>query len=1198
MWINRSLELTFVLGFALSMFAQSDRGTITGTIADPAGAVVANANIEVRNLETGAMYTAGTTTTGNYTVAQLPVGTYELSVNVPGFKRYLRQGLTVLATQTLRIDVALEVGSNTESVTVTAEASLLKTESGEMSHNVSINALDNLPVLGIGDAASASNGSGLRNPYSVLNVLPASNFQPDSSIRLNGLPSNTEDFRIEGQSSNIGLWVVQSWAQPSVDAIQEVAIETSNYAAEYGQAGGGVFNVTMKSGTNQFHGSTYDYLVNTALNAGVPFTNNGDGQLLRPPIHQNDYGFSLGGPVWIPKVYDGHDKTFFFFNFEQFRENQLINNVPITVPTLEMRNGNFSQILTGRSLGTDPFGRNILENTIYNPTTDRVVNGQIERDPFPGNIIPASMMDPVAQKIQSYIPLPNQPGLINNYLTSYSNPRVSSVPSLKMDRYLGSKAKLSGYWSLMSLNTPENDGLPPPITSARGIKVVTNTARINFDYTISPTLLLHLGAGYMNNNYLEDRGNYDPGTTIGLTGTYNPNLFPTIMGLSGAQGGMSATMGPDTHLQVQNLKPTANVSLTWVRDNHTYKFGGEMIVDGYVNTNETYTTPWMVFSPNETGLPALNGVGLPGTVGFGYSSFYLGLVDSGYVAAASRTRLGRHALSGFAQDSWKVTPKFTIDYGLRYDFQTYLKADDGLFPTVSPSTPNPAAGGYPGATIFEGYGPGRCQCEFAHNYPFAFGPRLGIAYQFMPKTVLRLGAGVSYGQTPGNDYQSYDFANSPYSTSSYGYPAYVMGQGVPYSVTFPNFNPGQLPLPGTLASPLGLIDQNAGRPPRIFQWSLGLQREITPDFVVEAAYVGNRGAWWVANYMVNDNELTPQILAAHGLSLNNPTDLKLLGSPINSPMAEAMGFSTPPYVGFPAGASVAQSLRPYPEYTGIQRIWDPIGDTWYNSLQVKATKRISHGLTINSSFTWSKNEDIGTEAEVAYSAAMPVENDVNNRQIDKYLSAYDQPFLFVFAGTYTTPRLQGNGLLGNKAVSWIARDWQISAVLRYGSGLPIKAPLAQNGLTSLLFLGSGPGNSGGTLMDRVPGVPLYTVNINCHCYNPSTSFVLNPAAWTDPPPGQYGTAAAYYNDYRYQRRPVENMSLARQFRIREGFSLQIRAEFTNIFNRTEANNPTSTNALATQTTVNGQTTAGFGYINTGTVFAQPRQGQLVARVQF
>ena len=273
-------------------------------------------------------------------------------------------------------------------------------------------------------------------------------------------------------------------------------------------------------------------------------------------------------------------------------------------------------------------------------------------------------------------------------------------------------------------------------------------------------------------------------------------------------------------------------------------------------------------------------------------------------------------------------------------------------------------------------------------------------------------------------------------------------------------------------------------------------------------------------------------------------------------------------------------------------MWSPLGKTWYDSLQAKATQRFSHGLSMTSVFTWQKQLTSGAEQNViAGATGGAVVNDVFNRKLNKYLSQYDQPFAFNLSANYTVPQVKVSRM-GGKALSWAIRDWTIGSFLQYASGLPILAPYATNGLNSLL-LRNVASPATGTFANRNPGVPLYTQDINCHCFDPSKTFVLNPAAWSQPAPGTFGTGAAYYDDYRYQRRPVENLSLGRTFRIRERASVNLRMEFTNVFNRTEMNNPTISNAQATQTS-----TGGFGFINTGTTFSAPRQGTIVARFLF
>jgi hypothetical protein len=337
-----------------AVFAQSDRGTITGTIADPAGAVIPGATIEVKNTNTGAVYHAASTSTGNYTLAQLPAGPYQLSAAVPGFKQCVRTGITVLVAQTLRIDIVLEVGNIAETVTVNADAPLLKTESGELSHNVTAARLDELPVLGFTPT--------IRDPYAAAQLIPGAAYRNRGYVRINGAPNNSQSIRVDGQDAANGFLLNStSMNQQSVEAIEEVAVQTSSYSAEYGQSGGGHFNVTMKSGTNVFHGSGYDYLSNEALNANTPFLNT------KSRVRRNNYPFTLGCPVRIPKLYDGRDKAFFFLSFEQCRETTTYTTYKWTVPTIAHRAGDFRQALTTRVLGKDPLGRDMVEGTIYDP---------------------------------------------------------------------------------------------------------------------------------------------------------------------------------------------------------------------------------------------------------------------------------------------------------------------------------------------------------------------------------------------------------------------------------------------------------------------------------------------------------------------------------------------------------------------------------------------------------------------------------------------------------------------------------------------------------------------------------------------------------------------------------------------------------------------------------------------------------------
>jgi hypothetical protein len=1199
-------------------FAQGDRGTITGTVADAANAVVGGASIEAKNSESGATYTAASTETGNYTLAQLPAGTYQVTVSLPGFKKYVRQSIVVAATQTVRLDVELEVGAAEESVTVSADIPLLNTETGEISHTIQAQRLVDLGLLGIGGTYSSSQG--LRFYQTEIQLIPGASVPAAGfilGVRVNGAPNGTQRTQIDGMDSTNGINSVQAGTGISVDAMQETAIQTSNFAPEFGAVGGGLFNITTRSGTNKYHGAGYDYLANEAFNAATPFTATSTANNVRPRIRRNDYGLNFGGPLSPPKLYNGRDRSFFFFNFEQFREFFVTNDLNITVPTAAYRTGDFSSALTGRTLGTDPLGRPILEGQIFDPTTTRNVGGLLVRDPFPGNIIPTQRFDKVALAVQKLIPDPTSPNLVAlNYRPSFPNDRVTTNWSVKLDHQISTKAKISGLYltnwsnSQYSQSLNGSEGLPTPITATRGTFSRSRNARLNFDYTLSSTQLLHLGAGLL----LYQLNDHSPTTdfddsSIGLVGVPNPGgRFPSFAGLCNTGLGTNAgpctgtggmmSMGPGVGAAqslTKQVTPTFQASLSDVRGNHTFKYGSESRIFGYPLLGLTASNGVFNFSPNQTAqlsncpTPATCSnvqsatIGV-GTNGFSYASFLLGLVNTGTVNPPASLRTGKHFISFFAQDSWKVTRKLTLDYGLRYDYFTYPREQYGRQPSVSPTVANPTTGGAPGGIIYEA----TCKCSFAKNYPYAFGPRVGLAYQFLPKTVFRMGVGISYdGTATGATGTAAAAPNNAFQAPGFGSESMTLASGVPqaYVLPWPNFSAGAYPnpnFPANLNGPPNVIDPNAGRPARQIQWSVGIQREVIRDLVVDAAYVGNRGAWWLSSTLVNYNALTPQILAANGLDLNNAADRAILRAPISS-TAAGLFQNKLPYPGFPTSSSVAQSLRPFPQYsTGLAPLWAPLGRTWYDSLQLKVTKRVSRGLDVVYAFTWAKELQMGTEGGVI--------NGVQNRSAQKTISGFGRPLVNVVSANYRLPAWGSN-----KFLSHVVRDWAIGATMNYASGLPILAPASTNNLSTLLFQS--------TFVNRVPDVSPFLKDLNCHCIDPTKDLVLNPAAWSNPADGQFSSGAPYYNDYRYQRRPSESMSLGRVFKFGEGkTALTVRMNFQNIFNRTEMQNPAATSFTAAKTTnpTNGFLTGGFGFINYvgGSTFQPPRQGTLEMRFQF
>jgi hypothetical protein len=1232
----------------MTLFGQAATGTITGTVGDPTGAVIAGANIEARNTETGVVYPVATTTSGNYTITQLPIGTYEITARVQGFKTYTHTNLAVAAGAILKEDIALEVGTASEAITVTEQASLLQTESADIAHNVTVGQLDNLPLLGIG--ATNAGTAGIRNPFALTQLLPGTTFGSptgagaSNTLIVNGLPNNSEGVRVEGQDSRNNSPGVTATAvrQPSADAVQEVSVQTSNFMPEFGTAGGGIYNIIMKSGTNQFHGSGYEYFVNEDLNAAGSFSQSSSGGKYLPRNRRNDYGGTLGGPVWIPKIYDGRNKTFFFFSWEQYREDTLLT-FSDTVPTPAYMNGNFSAIspigtcslcsqygIQQTALGiptavTDPVGHSIYANEIFDPLSRAVAaNGLGYASPFPNNVIPLARLSPTAIAMQNLFPAPSNSNLTANYVGDVPSLRITTIPSTKIDESVDPKDKFAFYYSTTgtasAVSSPlgDADGLPLEIGQYRGTYIDSKTVRLNYDRTLAPTLLLHLGAGWQRVDFRDNAPfeSFNP-SGFDLTGFEINRQFPSVTGMCAgsdpctAAGGMQ-TIGTSGQTQSRTLfeKPTYNANMTSVKGNHTFKWGGEASQQGAVTqpyagvTLATGTGPTSEpFSP----INSLNGY----SMGFGYASFLLGDFTSTTQSPGEDYRQGHMSWAWYIQDSWKISRKLTFNYGLRYDLGMPVEETYGRVGKFDPTLANENAGGRLGAVEYAD----TCNCSFYPGvYPWAFGPRLGVAYQIDPKTVFRAGWGILYQYTTDDGIPTIGTSavNSPTGVNPY---VNINSSNSILQPTWPATNPFVYPAPGVAIGAAGNFptapDPNMNRPPRQNQWSIGFQREITRNFTMEAAYVGNRVAWLPGTASGVSatafgtpgflSQISPAVFAQYGVypypgtgpagytPAQNYADYQLLQEPLNSAavmsrMAAAgvgNGGLALPYTGFPLTNSLLSAIYPYPQYGNLADSESPTGRSEYDSLQMKATKRLSHGLQAAGAFTLQK-AFVGANRQNFFnntSSVWDLEN-IPLRQL-------------TFNIVYTVPRAP----FFNKWENMIVSDWQIGGFANYQSGQFLTPPT--NNITNFLT----------SEESRIPGVPLYNVGINDNAnINPYTQQVLNPAAWASVPAGGVGPAVGtLYADFRGPRRPVENANFGRNFRVKEKYNLQIRAEFTNIFNRTFLPNPITSVVPQVALTRNnaGQLTNGFGVMNaTAAVNTVPtlngasRAGTLIARFSF
>ena len=606
----------------------------------------------------------------------------------------------------------------------------------------------------------------------------------------------------------------------------------------------------------------------------------------------------------------------------------------------------------------------------------------------------------MALKVQALVPLPLGPNadagqLGNNFQRKWPATKTSNLPSIKLDHNLTKSARLSYYWSFDKTNsqysTPNGayEGFPDTITEARATFHNSNTSRLNYDQTLTPTILLHVGIGWTQLNFLDNSPtlDYNAEKELGLKGaTLNRNFPNFITGAASNIGGMTNLGPPVQTTGGSERRPSATANATWVKNNHTMKLGAEWLQNMYPTAVFTNTAGNYTFTGNGVSVQsALQPVTLSqGTTGFGYAQFLMGDVTAVDLAVPAVYRTSKQQWSLFLQDTWKVTRKLTLDYGLRWDLGTYTREDHGRSGSLSLTVPNSSAGGHPGGLAFEA----TCKCDFAKNYPYAIGPRVGFAYSYDNKTVIRGGVGVVYTATGVFGGSVTNDANG--GTPGFGGSLFQLQDGIPASVNpqWPLFDAsvGQ-PANAVVASP-AMLDPNGGRPARQIQWSLGVQRELTRNLVLEASYVGNRGNWWPAANLTSFNDLNPDSLAQYGFQVGSTADRALLIAQLGNLSAAqkstllARGVSSP-YTGFPSTQTVRQSIRPFPQYnTSINPTLAPLGKTWYDSLQITLTKRFSHGLTLNGNYTFSKS---------LYLMNSP---DVFNPQLGKDLSPNDLPHQF------------------------------------------------------------------------------------------------------------------------------------------------------------------------------------------------------------
>ncbi len=1027
---------------AVPVVAQSARGTLTGTVKDANGAFVPGAVVNLTETNTGTGYSTKSTSEGLFAFNELPPGTYALTITAPGFETYTQSGIGVEVASSSTVNAVLKVGSESASVTVNSDASHLQTESSDEGFSVSPQVMESLPLPFGGEIRNPLEFAALSPGFSgTMTNNPSS--PPSGNFKLSGGQQGGQDILLDGTTTELASANMQVTYNFSVEAVSEFKVMTNTFDAQFGSASGGVVNLASKQGTNDIHGSAYDLLKNRDLDANS-WTNDyqnavdGKGTAPTPTDTQNDFGASVGGPVRIPWLYNGKDKTFFFFNYEGFRQINGGKSL-LSAPTQAMLGGDFSSLLTPTTVNGQDFQAHIL----YDYTTCTGANQGKTCQPYPNNKI-TEAPDPVFSAAQKVMPSSTSTTPYFNMPVTSNNKEQADEWSVRIDENINARNKITGSYFTGNMPYVSTSSLGSLYTggNTQGNKYL----RLGYDYLITPTMLNHFNAGFTRRHRVEGSGDGGYGgdwaSKFGLKGVGDA-VFPRFSynypgnGINTPSDGASAF--DDNVFQYDD-------AVSWQKGRHSFKFGGEFRAAQFNLNIATGSAGQFNFTNGPTGSPADT------NSGFGFASFYLGAASNAYIDIPQVNGFRAKYLAFYGTDDWKLNSKLTLNLGLRYDMPIPVTEQANRMSYVDPTLANPGAGNLPGAYVFEGKGTGRLGGSSPQSiFKKAFGPRLGAAYAVDPNTVIRAGYGIYFSTQRVGGFAEDD---SQGFSSSYTYPNPVNLQTPVVVISQITAYPGNLPpfIDPTVMNGSNnalFLESKVDRPGTIQNWTLDVQRQLPFQTIVDVAYVGAHGDHLQA-FLHDPNQGNPNDMARGnclGNDINNQ-GVGTIGGTVNNvpigPSCSTLPVVGVPYTGF--SGSVSQALRPFPQYGTVTvdsaTMDDPFGDYTYNALQAQVTKRTSAGLTVLASYTWSKNI---TNADSEYPTEAAWEGNENsgalntyNLKVEKALSQSDIPQRVVLAWTYELPFGKGKKF-ANKggAVNVLAGGWKIAAVQKYQSGTPL-----------------------------------------------------------------------------------------------------------------------------------------------------------------
>jgi hypothetical protein len=1021
---------------AAAVHAQESRGTITGTVVDASKALVPGATVTVENVAMGTTATAVTNEEGYFQAPYLIPGPYRITVELAGFKKLVREGIQVSVGDRLRIELPLEVGGAEEAVTVTAESPLLETTNASIGQVIDARRVAELPIphgdpyslIGLAAGTSFMRSSRLDRPFEPTHIVGYS---------MNGVRSNRSDVTIDGlpSTSTANAGEITASFVPPQGLVQEFKVQTATFDASFGNTEGGVTNLVLKSGTNQLAGEAYFVKTPRKLWANDFFANRNNTPL--PEFRYTRWSGVAGGPVLIPGLYNGRGRTFFIYGYEALPEARPRNNGNPTVPTEKMRNGDFSELL---ALGP--------QYQLYNPFTRRAIGGgRYEQDPFPGNIIPRDLMDPVALNVLDFIGRPRTPGNPDG-TQNYQRPEMKEeteygTHTVRIDHGLTQSQRMYGRVSWYDRDSNYNNYFDN-ISTGQWFRFVSRQAVVDHVWTVTPTMVMNVRYGY--DRFLRgDQGN--PGnfgmdlTSLGFPASYN-NLIPADIrkfprfDITGYQG--TGVAGEDRFTENQ----TAIATLTKSLGAHSLRTGAEWrnYREKSILSPPTHTGQFN-FGTTWTRGPLDNSPAAPGSLGQSFAAFLLGLPenssfvnrDEGYDERSSTTGI-------FVQDDWRITSRLTVNLGVRYEFETPLSEKNNrsvrsfdfdavqAMDAAARAALNESVTGIPrsafnvrGGLTFAGVnGQPRGLYETPKDNIM---PRAGFAYSLDEKTVLRGGYGMFYGflgQRRGDVIRSGFSQSTPLSVT--------LDNGLTFVETLSN------PFQSGIREPVGAasgIETNLGQSvtffdpnpvsPRMQRWQIGVQRELGRNWVGEVRYVGNYGSQIQTGRNLN---ATPLEFLSTSPTRDQAT-INFLGASVPNPFAGLM----------PATASATyrsnniareRLLRPYPHLDAVNTTTNA-GESWYNALQVRVDRRFANGYTLGVNYTYSRFE----EAVDFLNAADP--------EPWRGISTEDAPHRFSVSSLVELPFGRGRrfGSDASPALNVLMSGWQFGVIYAYQSGRPL-----------------------------------------------------------------------------------------------------------------------------------------------------------------